>query len=151
MGMFLYSLFWGLATLVVSMICAYGGGEEQGRRGTFSKLVFFSLVASLVFACVSAFFFIGAGATLKIPNGKPLADKDLMLNQHYEIMADAGSASITEKCPKRVLLKKEGEQDILYFVLSMHLPENSKHFVPKRYEGESELMLIPCEKPNEKE
>lgn len=138
----------GFVCLILGWLIA----SETRDKGDFRKMLpfFFSLMLILL----GAGLFSAGGihyARECLTNGRPLTNENLAINQTYELVADMGSVSTAAEYPKRVLLKKEGEQDVLYYNLSSYLPKDSKYFVVKRYEGEKEIRLVACEKPAEKE
>ncbi len=130
--------------LAVTLVFAWTCGENSKTR---DKVVCF--VVSLCFAALAAPCFFYAGVAYETSDGLPLTDKDLVLNKCYEVVADMGSATNTAVYPKRVLLTKDGNKDPLYFVLLSYLPKDSKYFVPRCYQGETELTLVSCDKPSE--
>lgn len=148
------AIFGVLLLILASVPCVLAGhfiGKDiydSSRNRTYDAK---KTVTILLLICLCLF---GAGIFITISGtgdifkkhflGKPLADRNLEINEVYEIVADMGSATNTAVYPKRVLLKKDGDAEPSYFVLLNYLPEKSKQFVVRRYHGETDLLLLPC-------
>jgi len=135
-------IFFGLITCVIGLIGAFTSGLEETRK---NKIIWFCISGPC--SALSCCLFYISGVLSGVPTGTPLTERDLALNRQYEVMADMGSAGEGSIYPKHVLLKKEGEERILFFVLQTTLPENSRYIVPRRFAGEKQLLFMAGAKP----
>jgi len=127
--------------IILTISLVYIKEERDRPTVVFVVIVFFSMTSLL--SAVE-----GYKHGEREGRGKPRTTNDLVVNDYYEIAINIESLKTDYAVYKQVLLRRKGDKFPLLFHIheSIALPESSKQFIVRRYEGESSanIILVPC-------